>query len=102
MHFWGVYLSVRPRSQYKYVFSRTAKRVEGFGSKTWVECKPSLTTLEDWDMDGRVSSGYIVPEEKPTRTREEQILAQDKEEFPITRNVQRWSALWGGDKFPFI
>lgn len=47
-------------------------------------------------------SFYIVPKEEAIRTRDRQVLAQDKEEFPVTLNVQRWNASWGGDKFLLI
>lgn len=47
-------------------------------------------------------SFYIVPKEEAIRTRDRQFLAQDKEEFPVTLNVQRWNAPCGGDKFLLI
>ena len=43
--------------------------------------------------------GCIVPEEEAIGTRDRQVLAQDKEEFPVTLNVQGWNAPCGGDKF---
>lgn len=47
-------------------------------------------------------SFYIVPKEEAIRTGDRQVLAQDKEEFPVTLNVQRWNAPCGGDKFLLI
>ena len=52
--------------------------------------KPVLRYLNDRVVAGTTPSFHIVPEEGVgggIRIREGQVLAQDKEEFPIIRNI---------------
>lgn len=57
--------------------------------------------MGDQDIDRRPPAFYIVPKEETVRIREGQVLTQDKEEFPVILNVQRWSALLGRRSIPF-
>lgn len=65
-------------------------------SEIWGERESFPTTVNNWDVDGKVSCFLRVSKEENIGTREEQALAQDKEEFPMTRNAQRWVYFGGG------
>ena len=63
--------------------------------KHGMNAKPVLEYLGDQDIDRRPPAFYIILKEETVRIREGQVLTQDKEEFPVILNVQRWSALLG-------